>query len=149
MRMDEDDCSVSTNGIVTEYISFKIQKAGFDFQVSPTRNCPNNKVINTVKKLCGEFEKRYEKEFYEMCKTCAEVDLNSTNYTSVLDELIVDGLNWGRVVAIFAFAGAMSVYCMKKNQKERVDWIREWTCQFMVSKIDNWSNESNGWVCIV
>lgn len=143
--MDEDDFSIGTSGIVAEYITYKVQQAGFDYQVSPTRNCPNNKVIDTVKKLCSEFEKRYESQFPEMCATCSEVELNSANYTAVLDQLIVNGLHWGRVVAIFSFAGAMSVYCMKKNQKERVDWIREWTCQFMDSKVENWINENNGW----
>ncbi|XP_045167442.2 bcl-2-like protein 1 [Mercenaria mercenaria] len=149
MKMEEDDFSIGTSSIMAEYISYKIQKAGYNWQVSPTRNCPENKVINTVKKLCGEFEKRYEKQFSEMCLACAEVDLNSNNYMGVLDQLIVDGLHWGRVVAIFSFAGAMSVYCMENGKTERVDWIREWTCQFLDNKVENWINENNGWKGIV
>lgn len=144
--MGEDDYSISTSCVVGEYITYTIQRAGYTWQVSPTRNCPNNQVISTLKKLCEEFEKRYDVQFSDMCAACAGVDLNSENYMSVLDQLIIDGLHWGRIVAIFSFAGAMSVYCMKKGQKDRVDWIKEWTCQFLDSKVENWINENNGWV---
>lgn len=147
--MEEEDYSISTSSIVSDYISFKIQKAGFDWQVSPTRNCPDNKVINTVRKLCEEFEKRYETQFSEMCSSCAEVDMNSENFMGVLDQLIVDGLHWGRVIAIFSFAGAMSVYCMQNGQKSRVDLIKEWTCRFVDHKVENWINENHGWKGLV
>lgn len=147
MKMDEDDFSMSTSCIVSDYLTYKLQKAGFNYQISPTRNCPNNEVTTTVRKLCEEFEKRYETQFSEMCSSCAELDMNSNNYMSVLDQLIVDGLHWGRVIAVFTFAGAMSVYCMKNGHTDRVDWIREWTCSFLDSRVENWINEHDSWVC--
>lgn len=144
--MGEDDYSVSTSCVLGEYITYKIQRAGFTWQVSPTRNCPNNQVISTVKKLCEEFEKRYESQFSEMCSNFGKVDLNYENYMGVLEQITLDGLHWGRIIALFSFAGAMSVYCMKKGQNDKVDWIKEWTCQFVDHNVENWINENNGWV---
>ncbi|KAL4222929.1 hypothetical protein ACF0H5_018969 [Mactra antiquata] len=147
--MHEEENSLSVSCIVSDYMSYRLQKDGFSWQVSPTRNCPNSRVLSTVRKLCAEFESRYKSQFIEMCSSCSENELDSDVYTNVLEQIIEDGLHWGRVIAIFTYAGAMSVFCMQNNNHSKVDWIKEWTCSFISSRVENWINENGGWKGLV
>jgi len=147
--MAEDDYAINTVCVVTDYMNYKIQKSGFAWQVSPTRNSPNNKVMLTVRSMCKEFEDRYEQHFEEMCRTCADIEMNADSYMSILEELTDGELNWGRVIAIFAFAGALAVYRLRKGEEKDVDMIREWTCSFMHKNVDDWVARNNGWVGIL
>jgi len=145
--MDSGDYVINTACVVADYFNYRIQKEGYDWQVSPTRNCPNNKVNIAVRKLCQEFEAKYGKQFQEMCHTCATLGLERDSYVEVLNQLLeVDGLNWGRVIAIFAFGGQMCLNSMANNCPNEVDFVREWTYSFMHKNVDQWIRENGGWV---
>jgi len=145
VNMTEDDYSINTNCIVAAVINQRLQKAGFNWQTSPTRNSADNVVITTTLRLCDEFERRFEKDFASMSATFNELELCGDSYTAVLCHLIDGGLNWGRVIAVFSFAGAMSVQCMRSGQEETVDFIREWTCSFLHTKVETWISNNKGW----
>lgn len=147
--MSDEDYSISTSCVVADFMSYRLQKAGYTWQISPTRNCPNNPVTDTMRKLCEEFEKRYEKQFAEMFSDCSAVDMNQESYIAVLDNVITQDIHWGRIVGVFTYAGAMAVYCMKSNKKDKVDLIREWTCSFVHHKVENWINQNGGWKGLV
>lgn len=149
---NSDEYVINTACVVADYFNHRIEKAGYNWQVSPTRNFnPNNKVTLSMRRLCAEFEKRYKKEFCEMCDTCAKLGLEKDSYLEVLNQLIEGGengeLNWGRVVAIFAFGGQMCVKSMAADKEYEVDYVREWTCAFMKSHVDEWIQRHGGWVC--
>ncbi|XP_052802312.1 bcl-2-like protein 2 [Mya arenaria] len=143
--MDEDCYTINTACVVADYMNYKIHQHGFTWQTSPTRNTHENKVTSTVRALCREFEQKYEKHFDEMCRTCASVETNSDSYMNILSELVDGELNWGRVIAIFAFAGALAVYRLEKGHEKDVDMIREWTCSFMHKHVDEWIAKEGGW----
>lgn len=143
-----DDYSMNTACVVADYFNFRIQKAGYVWQVSPTRNCPNNTVNVCIRQLCEDFEKRYSREFKEMCSSSAEVSLERESYFEVLKQLLEDGLNWGRVIAVFSFGGQMCLYCMREGKPNQVDLVREWTCLFMERNVNDWIHSQGGWVCI-
>ncbi|WAQ94943.1 B2CL2-like protein [Mya arenaria] len=134
---------------VDDYMNYKIHKHGFTWQISPTKNTHENKVTSTMRALCREFEQNYEKKFDDICRTCASVDTNSDNYMNILSELVDGEPTWGRVVAIFAFAGALAVYRLEQGHEKDVDMIREWTCSFMHKHVDDWIAKEGGWKGLV
>lgn len=141
------DYATNTACVVADYFNYRIQKEGYDWQVSPTRNCPDNKVNLALRKLCAEFEEKYGKQFQDMCHSCAQLGFEKDSYVEVLNQLLdVDGLNWGRVVAIFAFGGQMCLFSMAQHKEHNVDLLREWTCTFIQTHVEKWIRENGGWV---
>ena len=147
--MDEEDYTINTNCVVGAIINKRIEKEGFHWQTSPTGSCSNNKVVKISWRLCEEFEKRYDKQFEEMCSACNGHGVDYGFYITVLKQLVKDDLHWGRITAILTFAGVVSAYCMKTGHSEKVDFVREWTSSFIQQNCERWMNDNNGWVGIL
>ncbi|KAH3720363.1 apoptosis regulator Bcl-2-like [Dreissena polymorpha] len=143
--MSANDNGLNSATILAFYIEKKAEKVGVKSNNSPIRNFHTNKVTDTVIELCEDFEKRYENCFGEMCKTCASKDLTQEGYWCILSELLDKDLNWGRIIAIFAFAGALSVDRMRSNCHGDVENIQDWTCKFMRKYVEQWVEKNNGW----
>ena len=144
--MDEDNYSVNINCVVSGVFKHRLKKSGHIWQTSPVEICRNNKVVDTVCKLCDEFESRYENVFRKLGHEFDEIDLTVESFYSVLDHLLEDGLNWGRVTGILTFASVMVVISMDKDKAYQVELIRDWTCSYMQKNVDSWMKQNNGWV---
>ena len=147
--MEQDNYSVNINCVVSGVFKQRLKKSGHSWQTSPVEICRNNKVIDTVCKLCDEFETRYENVFRKLGHEFNDTDLNVDSFYSVLDHMHEDGLNWGRVTGILTFASVMAVLAMDKSKDYQVELIRDWTCSYMQSQIDPWMKKNNGWVGII
>lgn len=147
--MDQDNYSVNINCVVSGVFKQRLKKAGHIWQTSPVEICRNNKVIETLCKLCDEFESRYEDVFRKLGHEFDNSDLTVDSFNSVLDHLIEDGLNWGRVIGILTFASVMAVIAMKKSKDCQVELIRDWTCSYMQKNVEKWMKQNNGWVGIL
>ena len=143
---------MDTACVVTNYLNYRIQKAGYKWQVSPTKGgCPgDNKVNLAVRKLCARFEENYKNEFTDMSKTCTHLGLERDGYIEVLYQLLEeDDLNWGRVIAVLAFSGQMCLYSMASKQPTNVDLVREWTYNFIHKNVNPWISANGGWKAFV
>lgn len=97
----------------------------------------------------NEFELRY---------TCAFSDLHNQlhitpatayqSFENVMDEVFRDGVNWGRIVGLFAFGGALCVECVEKEMSPLVGRIIEWMTVYLDNHIQPWIQSQGGWVSL-
>ncbi|XP_039653543.1 bcl-2-like protein 1 isoform X2 [Perca fluviatilis] len=68
------------------------------------------------------------------------------SFKSVMDEVFKDGINWGRVVGLFAFGGVLCVECVEKDMTELVSRIADWMTMYLDEHISPWIQSQGGWV---
>ncbi|XP_037347071.2 bcl-2-like protein 1 [Pungitius pungitius] len=69
------------------------------------------------------------------------------SFKSVMDEVFKDGVNWGRVVGLFAFGGVLCVECVEKDMTELVSRIADWMTTYLDENISAWIQSQGGWEC--
>ncbi|KAM8916303.1 bcl-2-like protein 1 [Spinachia spinachia] len=69
------------------------------------------------------------------------------SFKSVMDEVFKDGVNWGRVVGLFAFGGVLCVECVEKEMTELVSRIADWMTTYLDENISAWIQTQGGWDC--
>ncbi|XP_056293945.1 bcl-2-like protein 1 [Pseudoliparis swirei] len=94
---------------------------------------------------------------FEMLFTQAFSDLSSQlnitpvtayhSFKSVMDEVFKDGVNWGRVVGLFAFGSVLCVDCVEKDMSELVSRIADWMTMYLDEHISAWIQGQGGWDC--
>nr|WNN92813.1 Bcl-2-like protein [Sinanodonta woodiana] len=141
----EGDFTLNMNCIVSDYINYRLKKAGFNWPTSPQCTLPDNEVLVTVRRICDEFEERVSKQFPDLCSSYAKIDVNADSVNKIYEETIGNELNWGRVVGILTFSGIMARQCMVSGQANKVDYLVDWTCNFISKKVEPWTREHNGW----
>lgn len=150
--------AVNTRVLVADYVKFRLDKDGLadqcDIQVSAVGN-----VQQTMRVLGEEFELRYNQVFQEMSQQL-HITPNTTHptFVAVVDELFRDReadndagqlrVRWGRIVALFAFAGCLSVQCVQKELPNQVENVIDWTATYIDQQLSSWIQQNNGWVCI-
>lgn len=68
------------------------------------------------------------------------------SFKSVMDEVFKDGVNWGRVVGLFAFGGVLSVECAQKDMSYLVPRVADWMTTYLDEHISPWIASAGGWV---
>ncbi|KAG8007412.1 Bcl-2-like protein 1 [Nibea albiflora] len=69
------------------------------------------------------------------------------SFKSVMDEVFKDGVNWGRIVGLFAFGGVLCVECVEKDMSELVPRIADWMTMYLDEHISPWIQSQGGWDC--
>ncbi|XP_041639787.1 bcl-2-like protein 1 [Cheilinus undulatus] len=67
------------------------------------------------------------------------------SFKSVMDEVFKDGVNWGRIVGLFVFGGALCVECIQKDMGELVSRIADWMTMYLDERISPWVDSQGGW----
>lgn len=70
------------------------------------------------------------------------------SFKSVMDEVFKDGVNWGRIVGLFAFGGVLCVECVQKGMGELVSRIADWMTVYLDENISPWIQSQGGWVSL-
>ncbi|XP_054473203.1 bcl-2-like protein 1 [Anoplopoma fimbria] len=111
---------------------------------------------------CGDIEAvkaalRDSADEFELLFTQAFSDLSSQvditpdtayhSFKSVMDEVFKDGVNWGRVVGLFAFGGVLCLECIEKDMSELVSRIADWMTLYLDEHISAWIQSQGGWDC--
>ncbi|XP_062871001.1 bcl-2-like protein 1 [Trichomycterus rosablanca] len=94
----------------------------------------------------NEFELRYSHAFSDLSSQLHITPATAyQSFASVMDEVFRDGINWGRIVGLFAFGGALCVECVEKEMSPLVARIAEWMTVYLDSHIQPWIQEHGGW----
>ncbi|XP_064884088.1 bcl-2-like protein 1 isoform X1 [Oncorhynchus nerka] len=94
-----------------------------------------------------EFELRYTRAFSDLCSQLHITPATAYHsFESVMDEVFRDGVNWGRVVGLFAFGGALCVECVEKDMSHLVTRIADWMATYLDNHIQPWIQSQGGWV---
>ncbi|XP_061591081.1 bcl-2-like protein 1 [Cololabis saira] len=103
-------------------------------------------VKEALRDTANEFELRYAQAF---CDLHSQLHITPAtayhSFESVMDEVFRDGVNWGRIVAIFTFGGALCVECVEKEMSPLVGRIVEWMTVYLDNQIQPWIQSQGGW----
>ncbi|KAG7275997.1 hypothetical protein CRUP_028554 [Coryphaenoides rupestris] len=79
-----------------------------------------------------EFELRYTLAFNDLSSQLPVTAATAYgSFKSVMDEVFRDGINWGRIVGLFAFGGTLCVECVDKEMSHMVPRVAEWMTTYL------------------
>ena len=138
--------NMSSKQIIADYVNHRLQSKGYLWQNCPPLPPPNR--INKTMRLVGdEFEGRYKDIFDDMCNQLHITPSTAyPTFIAIVNELYSDGIKWGRVVALFAFGGALAVHCVDNEMPDLVDSIVDWVSTYVDTNLHSWIVENGGWV---
>ncbi|MEQ2172428.1 hypothetical protein GOODEAATRI_020922, partial [Goodea atripinnis] len=107
-------------------------------------------VKSALKDSADEFERLFTQSFSHLSlQLDITPDTAYHSFKAVLDELFKDGVNWGRVVGLFAFGGVLCVDCVQRNMSELVSRIADWMTIYLDEQLDPWIHSQGGWVSLL
>lgn len=122
---------------------------------SPLRQqrLPSTTGLDAVKEAlrdsANEFELRYARAFSDLHNQLHITPATAyQSFESVMDEVFRDGVNWGRIIGLFVFGGALSVECVDKEMNPLVNRIAEWMTVYLDNNIQPWIQSQGGWVSL-
>ncbi|XP_002740789.2 bcl-2-like protein 2 [Saccoglossus kowalevskii] len=131
--------------LVVDYIFYRLNSRGLEWPTCP-RLSPPTKVNFTMRALGDEFETRYRDVFQGMCDQLHITPSTAyPTFTAVTNELFTEGITWGRVVAMYAFGGALAVQCVDREMAQYVDRVVDWITQYTDNNLSQWISENGGW----
>ncbi|XP_075996963.1 bcl-2-like protein 1 [Genypterus blacodes] len=94
------------------------------------------------------FEQRFTEAFSDLSSKLSITTFTAYHsFKSVMDELFKDGINWGRIVGVFVFGGALCVECVEKDMSHLVSRITGWMSTYLDEHIGLWIQSNGGWDC--
>ncbi|XP_051961572.1 bcl-2-like protein 1 [Xyrauchen texanus] len=103
-------------------------------------------VKEALRDSANEFELRYSRAFNDLSSQLHITPATAyQSFESVMDEVFRDGVNWGRIVGLFAFGGALCVECVEKEMSPLVGRIAEWMTVYLDNHIQPWIQNQGGW----
>lgn len=109
-------------------------------------NPPPTRTAAILRRLSDELEDRHSMVLSNMCNRLNVVNGSAqVKFVQVADEVFRDGINWGRIVAIFAFGAKMAQYCATTGLQQEVEEIIVWVGNY-ISGLSNWIHSNGGWV---
>lgn len=108
-----------------------------------------DKVKEALRDTANEFELRYARAFSDLHSQLHITPATAyQSFENVMDEVFRDGVNWGRIVGLFAFGGALCVECVEKEMSPLVGRIVEWMTVYLDNHIQPWIQSQGGWVSL-
>ena len=100
-----------------------------------------------LRALARTVERRYTSTFNDMCKRLRiEKSTAATTFHTVVNELFQDGVNWGRIGAVYGFAGSLAVHLVKRGYRDLLAFIPRWVSSYVDSNLKDWIADHKGWV---
>jgi len=140
----------STRALVADYINHRLRKREYVWNGCPQLENSSNttcRIQTALRSLGDDFERRYCEEFDDMVDQLSiTADMAYPTFMAVAQELFIDGINWGRVVALIAFGGAIAIECINKDMEHLVDSIHDWVSTYISNNLEQWILTHGGWV---
>ncbi|XP_069025212.1 bcl-2-like protein 1 [Embiotoca jacksoni] len=103
-------------------------------------------VKEALRDTANEFELRYSRAFSDLHSQLHITPATAyQSFENVMDEVFRDGVNWGRIVGLFAFGGALCVECVEKEMSPLVGRLVEWMTVYLDNHIQPWIQSQGGW----
>lgn len=78
-------------------------------------------------------------------RSLGEVNLRRV-YMNVGKEIFAKGVDWAKVVSLFAFAGALAVDCVLCGSSVYIPRIKNWSVEYVENELTDWIVEQGGWI---
>ncbi|XP_008316516.1 bcl-2-like protein 1 [Cynoglossus semilaevis] len=103
-------------------------------------------IKEALRDSANEFELRYARAFSDLHQQLHITPATAyQSFENVMDEVFRDGVNWGRIIGLFAFGGALSVECVEKEMSQLVARIADWMTVYLDNHIQPWIETQGGW----
>lgn len=136
----------STRLLVADYVMFRLRRANLPWDECPQLPEPGP-VQRTMQVLGEAFEERYTEVFQGMADNLhLTPNTAQDSFMRIVNELFSDGIRWGRIVALVAFGGALSVQCIQLEMPGLVNDIVDWVTEYIDTVLMSWIQEQGGWV---
>ncbi|XP_066558340.1 bcl-2-like protein 1 isoform X2 [Amia ocellicauda] len=116
---------------------------------SPMSDMPSQgieAVKEALRDSANEFELRYGRAFSDLSSQLHITPGTAyQSFENVMNEVFRDGVNWGRIVGLFAFGGALCVECVEKEMSPLVGRIVDWMTVYLDNNIQPWIQRQGGW----
>lgn len=146
--------------ICNDYVEAKLERDGiknrttsFAFSNSARRQSSDEKYSQVSSRVqeVGELLELCYPRLYSDISSRLNVPFSSENavhevFNNVSSEILSDGLNWARIVALYAFAGALVAECCKEGRNSFVLDIGNWMYEFAALYLVEWIKNKGGWV---
>jgi hypothetical protein len=146
-----------------DYVLSRLEAADYDWVDCPQLPPPDR--VRLAMRTMGEsFEMTYARILDSMI---AQLHIDHTTvypaFVALSKELFRDAVNWGRIVALFAFGGKLAVHCARNGMptqhartththiagmSERVINIAQWVQIFVSTELRPWIDANGGWVSV-
>lgn len=160
-----------TRELVSDYLGWRLAKEGFlDWSMENRVDMSKNgktRICAIMRQMGYEFEKRYNSDYLPLLgeHTSTSTYLNemlplvfaelfqikpfdSSDLVSSGDSSSSFSCNWCRIVALFAYAGCLSVRCFKSDRLTAIQDIADWIIKFLNcdKRLFDWIEKQGGWV---
>ena len=143
--------------ICNEYVEAKLDREGVTNRslsyTFSSEMITNEKTLIVSKRIqeVGELLEQCFPRLYTDISSQVNVPFSSENavhevFNNVSSEILSDGVTWPRVVALFAFAGALVADCCKQGRNSFVLDIGNWIYEFSALYMVDWIRRKGGWV---
>ena len=144
--------------ICNDYIEAKLDRDGiknrslsFTFSNSAAQLSEKTSQVSLRIQEVGELLELSYPRLYKDISSHVNVPFSSENavhevFNNVSSEILSDGLNWARIVALYTFAGALVSECCKEGRNSFVLDIGNWMYEFAALYLVDWIKTKGGWV---
>lgn len=118
----------------------------------PTIGCPED-VVQTLCEIGALLEKSYPKLYNNVLEQLNwRINLAflvCNMFTRVSDQIIAAGVSWARIVAVYAFAGALAYDFTQTGDTRFIRSLSGWMGHFSARRLSPWIRQNGGWVSVV
>ena len=137
----------NSRNIAGDYIKYRLCSNNYNWDSGRQDNVTPNRVELAMRTLGDEFEERFRNKFDDMIGSLHLTRDNAEDtFRAIVRETFSDGINWGRIVALFGFAGRFAVQCCENDMFDMVDNIVDWVASYVDSDLNSWMTENKSWV---
>ena len=145
--------------ICNDYVEAKLERDGIKnrslsaFSSHQSSSEKASQISSRVREV-GELLELCYPRLYTDISSRVNVPFSSENavhevFNNVSSEILSDGLNWARIVALYAFAGALVAECCKDGRNSFVLDIGNWMYEFAALYMVDWIKSKGGWVRLI
>ena len=155
-RASPNDAYINTKfrHFARRYILNQLQKKGFediaekhDTQESQDPEDGSQRMLHH---LAGNLAEERERQFEDILSRLSLTNENlSETYRIIVQEMFIDGVNWGRILAFLVFSGALAVHCAREGMESRVGDVIRWTEDDVEKTVSRWVVKQGGWKAFV
>ncbi|KAI0220831.1 hypothetical protein LSAT2_027704 [Lamellibrachia satsuma] len=143
--------SAANIGTLTDAISRALGIDIIEYMIATQLNnephVATSKYAKTMRRAVHELSKKYDDIFKKFIQDLSIDELNGfQTLANVADELFREGpINWGRIVALYAFGGYVARYSVSSQDSDVINMIGEFLGFYVSKKLGDWIREHGGW----
>uniref|UniRef100_A0A3Q3FXT9 Zgc:153993 n=1 Tax=Kryptolebias marmoratus TaxID=37003 RepID=A0A3Q3FXT9_KRYMA len=103
-------------------------------------------VVDQLLKIADELNRNVE---FQRLINQVQVNCVKEVFMMVTRSIFVDGINWGRVVALFHLAYRLIYRALTTNHLENIRVVISWVLQVIREQLYPWLVEQGGWVGVI